>query len=216
MDGIFHVLYLPDPFRRCPLINGLSLLGRIPARDSGVFNIVIGTLQLLLAVLAAAAGGNRELLLGAAGIVLFGITYLYVGLNAVLRLESAGVGWFCALVAVLAVFYSAANFAKDPFLSVLWLSWAALWFLFFLVLAGGKSSLSAFTGWAAVLAGQITTTAPALLGLSGAWPAGWFPAGAAAVVIASLFSAALVISKTGGSRDPPARVPAAVTGPASA
>src|SRR3954453_8319009 len=98
------------------LINGLGLLGRIPARDSGVFNIIIGTFQLLLAVLlAAAAGGKTELLLGAAGIVLFGITYLYVGLSAVLKLESAGVGWFCALVAGLAVFYSAVNIAQDPF-----------------------------------------------------------------------------------------------------
>jgi putative amide transporter protein len=199
------------------LINGLGLLGRIPARDSGVFNIVIGTFQLLLAVLlAAAAGGNTELLLGAAGIVLFGITYLYVGLNAVLNLESAGVGWFCALVALLAVFYSAANIAQDPFLSVLWLSWAVLWSLFFLVLAGGKSSLPAFTGWAAVLTGQITTTAPALLGLSGAWPAGWFPAGITAVVIAGLFTAALVISKSGGSQNPAGPVPAAVAEPVSA
>jgi hypothetical protein len=201
------------------LINGLGLLGRIPPRDSGVFNIIIGTFQLLLAVLlATAAGGNTELLLGAAGIVLFGITYLYVGLNAVLNLESAGVGWFCALVAVLALFYSAANFAQDPFLSVLWLSWAALWSLFFLVLAGGKSSLSAFTGWAAVLAGQITTTAPALLGLSGAWPTGWFPAGLATVVIAGLFAVALVISKSAGSRTPAGHgpVPAAVAEPVSA
>ncbi|MDQ0850527.1 hypothetical protein QFZ65_002465 [Arthrobacter sp. B3I9] len=39
------------------LINALGLLGRIPARDSGVFNIVIGTLQLVLAVLLAAAAG---------------------------------------------------------------------------------------------------------------------------------------------------------------
>lgn len=191
------------------LINGLGLLGRIPARDSGVFNIVIGLFQLLLAVLlAAAAGGESGLLLGAAGIVLFGITYLYVGLNAVLGLESAGVGWFCALVAGLAVFYSAANFATDPFLSALWLSWAVLWFLFFLILAGGKSSLSVFTGWAALLTGQVTTTVPALLGLSGAWPAGWLPALAAAVVITAAFAVALVLSRSAGSRTPTGAGPA--------
>lgn len=150
------------------LINGLGLLGRIPARDSGSFNVVIGALQLLLAVLlAAAAGGDGGLLLGAAGILLFGITYLYVGLNALFDLGSAGVGWFCALVALLAVFYSAAHVAQDPFLSVLWLSWAVLWSLFFLILAGGKSSLSAFTGWSVLLTSQVTTTVPALLGLSG-------------------------------------------------
>jgi len=200
------------------LINGLALLGRIPARDSGVFNVVIGTFQLLLAVIVAvAAGDDRGLLLGAAGIVLFGVTYLYVGLNALLNLESAGVGWFCALVALLAVFYSAANIAIDPFLSVLWLSWAVLWSLFFLILAGGKPSLTAFTGWAVLLTGQVTTTVPALLGLSGAWPAGWLPAGITAVLIAGLFAAALVISKTGRSQTATqGPVPARLAEPVSA
>jgi putative amide transporter protein len=185
------------------LINGLGLLGRIPARDSGVFNVIIGTFQLVLAVfLAVAAGGDPGLLLGAAGIVLFGVTYLYVGLNALLNLGSAGVGWFCALVALLAVFYAAANIAKDPFLSVLWLSWAVLWSLFYLILARGNSSLSAFTGWAALLTSQVTTTVPALLGLSGVWPAGWFPAVITAVLVAGLFAGALLISKTGRPQAP--------------
>lgn len=201
------------------LINGLGLLGRIPARDSGSFNVVIGALQLLLAVLlAAAAGGDGGLLFGAAGIVLFGITYLYVGLNALFDLGSAGVGWFCALVALLAVFYSAANVVQDPFLSVLWLSWAVLWSLFFLILAGGKSSLSAFTGWSVLLTSQVTTTVPALLGLSGAWPTGWFPAGITAALIAGLFAAALLISRTGRPQAPagPGSLPAGVPEPVSA
>jgi hypothetical protein len=130
----------------------------------------------------------------------------------VLSLGSAGVGWFCALVAVLAVFYAATNVAADPFLAVLWLSWAVLWFLFFRVLAGGRSSLSAFTGWAALLTGQLTTTAPALLGLSGAWPAGWPAAALAAVVVAAAFAGALALARSAASRAPAdaATAPAAV------
>ncbi|MDQ0850528.1 hypothetical protein QFZ65_002466 [Arthrobacter sp. B3I9] len=67
-----------------------------------------------------------------------------------------------------------------------------------------------------MLTGQITTTAPALLGLSGAWPAGWFLAGITAVVIAGLFTAALAISKSGGPRNPASPVPAAAAQPISA
>lgn len=178
------------------LINGLGLLGRVSARDSGIFNVIVGTLQLILAgSLAVSAGSDGGLLLGALGIVLFGITYLYVGLNSLLNLGSTGVGWFCALVALIAVFYTADNISRDPFLAVLWLSWAVLWSLFALILAGGKSSLSPFTGWAVVLTSQLTTTVPALAGLSGAWPAGPFPAGLTAVVVAALFGAALLISR---------------------
>jgi hypothetical protein len=180
------------------LINGLGLLGRLNSRDSGCFNLLIGTLQLVLAVLVAAgADGDTGVLLGAAGVVLFGLTYLYVGLDSLLSLGSSGVGWFCGLVALLALFYAAANLLQDPLLAVLWLSWAVLWSLFFLILALGRASLAPFTGWATVLTSQLTTTVPALLGLSGAWPAGWGAAGAAAAVVGALFLAARLLAKAG-------------------
>ncbi|EMY33853.1 AmiS/UreI transporter [Arthrobacter crystallopoietes BAB-32] len=181
------------------LINGLALLGRIPPRDSGTLNLLIGGLQLVLAALiAVAAAGDSAQLLSAAGVVLFGLTYTYVGLNSLFDLGSAGVGWFCALVAALAVVYSASNLAADPFAAVLWASWAVLWTLFFLLLAGGRSGLTAYTGWATLLTSQITTAVPALLGLNGAWPAGWGSAAAAAVVIALLLIAARFLAQRNG------------------
>ena len=173
------------------LINGLALLGRIPPRDSGTLNLLIGGLQLVLAALiAVTAAGDSAQLLSAAGIVLFGLTYTYVGLNSLFDLGSAGVGWFCGLVAGLAVVYAVSNLAADPFSAVLWSSWAVLWTLFFLLLALGRSAVTAYTGWATLLTSQLTTTVPALLGLNGAWPSGWGSATAAAVVIALLFAAA--------------------------
>ncbi|WP_262103949.1 AmiS/UreI family transporter [Arthrobacter sp. Marseille-P9274] len=173
------------------LTNGLALLGRIPPRDSGTLNLLIGGLQLILATLiAVTAAGDPAELLSAAGVVLFGLTYTYVGLNSLFDLGSAGVGWFCVLVAALAVVYAVSNLAADPFSAVLWASWAVLWTLFFLLLALGKSALTAYTGWATLLTSQLTTTLPALLGLNGAWPSGWGSAAAAAVVIALLFTAA--------------------------
>jgi putative amide transporter protein len=181
------------------LINGLALLGRIPPRDSGTLNLLIGGLQLVLATLiAVAAAGDPAQLLSAAGVVLFGLTYTYVGLNSLFDLGSAGVGWFCALVAALAVVYAASNLAADPFSAVLWASWAVLWTLFFLLLALGKSALTAYTGWATLLTSQLTTTVPALLGLNGAWPSGWGSAAAAAVVIALLFTAARFLARHTG------------------
>ncbi|WP_336714389.1 AmiS/UreI family transporter [Arthrobacter sp. USHLN218] len=181
------------------LINGLALLGRIPPRDSGTLNLLIGGLQLILAALiAVTAAGDSAQLLGAAGVVLFGLTYTYVGLNSLFDLGSAGVGWFCGLVAALAVVYAVSNLAADPFSAVLWTSWAVLWTLFFLLLAFGRSALTSYTGWVTLLTSQLTTTVPALLGLNGAWPSGWGSAAAAAVVIALLFGAAGFLARRTG------------------
>lgn len=177
------------------LINGLGLLGRIPARDSGSFNLLVGGTQLILAVLiAVTANGNAGALLGVSGVFLFGLTYAYVGLNSLLNLGSVGLGWFCGLVAVLGLAYSALNLAGDPLLSVLWLAWAALWTLFFLLLALGISSLTAYAGWALILTSQATTTLPAILALTGAWPAGAAPAVIALAVVAALFVGARLLS----------------------
>lgn len=178
------------------LINGLGLLGLVPGRDSGFFNLLIGATQLVLSVfIAIGANGDPAALLSVSGVFLFGLTYLYVGLNALLNLGSVGLGWFCGLVALLGGFYAVTNLAADPFLSVLWLAWATLWTLFFLLLGLGISGITRFTGWALILTSQATTTIPALLGLKGAWPTGGAVAGIALIVVVVLFAAAAVLAR---------------------
>ena len=201
---------MPHPSGAALLINGLGLLGRVPARDSGYFNLLIGSTQLVLSVLIAiGANGEAATLLGASGVFLFGLTYLYVGLNALLSLGSAGLGWFCGLVALLGVFFAVDKLATDPLLGVLWFTWAGLWTLFFLILGLGVTGLTRFTGWALVLTSQVTTTVPAVLGLKGAWPTGWTAAGITLALVVLLFAASAVLAK----REPSASV---AVGPADA
>lgn len=156
------------------LISGMALLGRIPQRDSAVFSALIGTAQLALGVtyLGTSAGGGPQFVLGASGMFLFGLTYLYAGLDGLLQLGSKGLGWFSGLVGALGFFFAAEWSRDDPLLSVLWLGWAFLWTLFFLRMALGYEALAPFTGWALVLTSQVTATVPALMGLSGQWPRG--------------------------------------------
>jgi len=177
------------------LINGLGLLGRVPSRDSGFFNLVIGTLQLVIATLIASAGAADPAAIGSAsGIFLFGLTYLYVGLGSVAGLGASGVGWFCGLVAVLAVVFAGTSLDDDPVSSVLWLAWAVLWGLFFLLLAFDAAHLTRITGWSAILVGTASTVPPAVLGLNGAWPAGWTSALSVAGILAVLFVVAGAVS----------------------
>ncbi|BCW20784.1 transporter [Arthrobacter sp. NtRootA9] len=175
------------------LVNGLATLGRLPWRDAGVLNLAVGAVQLLLAILSLS--GSATPLPASAGMFLFGLTYTYVGLDALLALGSKGLGWFCGLVAGLGVLLADAWLAGDPLLAVLWLAWALLWGCLFASLALGRKRLDPFIGWALVLASPATAAIPAFLGLTGAWPGGPETAWAAAVVLAAMFAAARLLAR---------------------
>ena len=180
------------------LVNGLATLGRLPRRDAAAFSVVLGGTQLVLGVVHLSAGDTgTPALLAAAGMFLFGLTYLYAGLDVVLALGSRGLGWFCGMVAFCGLLLGAAWSGTDPLLAVLWLCWSVLWALLFASMALGAVRLEPFTGWALVLASQVTATVPALLGLAGLWPRSILVAWLAALFLAGLFAAARALARRG-------------------
>jgi len=153
-------------------LNGVMILGRVDAKAAAVFNLFVGTLQVLTPTfLIFTAGGNPDVILNASGIYLFGFTYLYVGITLLAGLDSTGVGWFSLFVAGAACAYSFANFKilDDRPFGVIWLYWAFLWFLFFLVLGLKLDGLTNYTGWVTAIEGIVTAAVPAFLILSGYW-----------------------------------------------
>lgn len=183
------------------LINGLAALGVVPVRDAAVFSLIIGSAQLVLGVtyLAGTDGTGTEALLSGAGMFLFGLTYVYVGLDFLLGLGSKGLGWFCGMVAAFGLLLAAAWHRNDPLLAVLWLCWSVLWALFFTSLALGLEQIRPFTGWALVLTSQVTATIPAFLGMTGLWPYSADAAALAAAVLAILFVVAGMLARRGSS-----------------
>jgi hypothetical protein len=154
------------------IVNGLMLLGRVDARAAAPLNLFVGGLQVLTPTyLIFTSGGNTDVILGASGIYLFGFTYLYVGLNLLGGLDGTGLGWFSAFVAACAVVFAGLNFGRldDPAFGVIWLYWALLWGLFFLVLGLKKEELTRFTGAIAIVAGVLTCAVPAFMLLTGVW-----------------------------------------------
>jgi hypothetical protein len=194
------------------IINGLMLLGRIDARAAAPLNLFVGGLQVITPTyLIFTSGGDPNAILFASGIYLFGFTYLYVGFNLLAGLDGTGLGWFSAFVAVAALVYAGLNFGRfdDPGFGVIWLYWATLWALFFLVLGLKREELTRFTGAVAIVAGVFTAAVPAFLLLTGVWNTGEWgltkTTTAVALAVICVLSLALY---------PRLREPRATTGPA--
>ena len=160
-------------------INGLMLLGRVDAKSAVPMNLMVGAMQVVTPTyIIFTADGSPGAILGASGLYLFGFTYLYVAYGNLAGLDGSGLGWFSGFVAVCAVVFAGLNFWfdnpdgsrwGDNAFGVIWLHWAFLWGLFFVLLALGKGALGKYTGMVAAVQGWITGAIPALLLLTGNW-----------------------------------------------
>jgi hypothetical protein len=151
-------------------INGAMLLGWVEPKSAAPINFFVGALQIITPTyLIFTANGNTDTILSAAGLYLFAFTYLYVGLNLSFNLDGTGLGYFCLFVVLSALVYSGLNFFhfKDAGFGVIWLYWALLWLLFFLVLGLKMDSLSRYTGAVCAIQGWVTAWIPAFLLLTG-------------------------------------------------
>jgi putative amide transporter protein len=162
------------------LVNGLVILNIVPARSAAVLNLFVGALQVLLpTIILIQSGGDQAIINATWPTYLFGFTYLYYGLGIFLELEPQGLGWFSAFVAAVALYEAAVTLATDPVFAVIWLCWATMWALFFLLMALGKAGLSRFTAWFLIWLGIPSCSISGLFLLNGAWVT-TPPAGAAA------------------------------------
>ncbi len=165
------------------LVNGLVTLGVVPARSAALLNLFVGGAQVVLPTIILVQHGTDAAVVNATWpSYLFGFTYLYYGLGVFLDLEPQGLGWFSSFVAVIAAYEAVITVGSDPVFAVIWLTWAVMWSLFFLLMALGRDELARFAGWFLVLLGIPTCTVSALFLLQGRWTsqaaAGWLALGA--------------------------------------
>ncbi|GAA4231863.1 AmiS/UreI family transporter [Actinomadura meridiana] len=147
-------------------VNALMLLGRVEAKSAAVLNLFVGAMQVVLpTLLLAQAGTDVKSISAAAGVYLFGFTYLYVGIGTLANLDTTGVGWFSLFVSISAIVFAGVNFfdVKDYPFGVIWLSWSFLWFLFFLLLGLKRAELTVYTGWVTLANAWGSVTLPAFL-----------------------------------------------------
>jgi putative amide transporter protein len=191
-------------------VNGLLLLGKIDAKGAATFNLFVGALQTAIPFYLIATAKTTDDILLASGIFLFGFTYLYVGIANLAGQAPVGLGWYSAWVAIMATAFGITNIVRfhDPTIGLLWLQWAVLWALFWLVLGLGITRLTPLTGWLTLILSFTTCTIPGYLLLLGEW--GHVPTWLVLVVIA----ATAVVLLPVGLRS--LRKPAATAGQAEA
>lgn len=165
-------------------LNGLLFLGKADAKGVAVFNLFVGGLQTAIPFYLIATADGPDEILGAAGIFLFGFTYLYVGIVTLAGFDSGGIGWYSLWVAVMATGFGLTTILRfdDTSTGLLWLQWAVLWGLFWVVLALRVERLTALAGWLTLTLSVTTCSIPGFLLLLGEW--GSVPAWAVAASIA--------------------------------
>ena len=149
--------------------NGLWLLGYIEDKEIAVIDFFVGTLGCFVSAHAALTGDPYF----AAQIFLFAFTYLWVALNRYLGVDGRGLGWFCLFVAISAFPIGIWQLATCggklwPTWSALnWISWAFLWFMFWVLLSLQKEKVGKFVGWLTLIQGIYTGWIPGWLLLTG-------------------------------------------------
>ena len=192
------------------LVNGLASLGVVPARSAAPLNFFVGAAQVILpTIVLIQAAGDPAVVNATWPSYLFGITYLWFGFLTIFGLEPQGFGWYSAFVAAIAAYQAVAAIGSDPVFAVIWATWAAMWSLFFVLLALGRSragsfDLGRFTGWFLVTLGVPTCTVPALFLFEGRWSTDPLAgvAALAAVVALTIVSVALTRAGAPGRRAP--------------
>ncbi|MBR1220698.1 transporter [Bradyrhizobium sp. U87765 SZCCT0131] len=152
--------------------NGLWLHGRISDREVALPNFFSGgVLAIVSLVLIAVPGVALEAVKAAALILLFGLTFLWVALNQFNGNDGRGLGWYCAVVAVILLPVAAENLHSavtlwNYWFALCWILWAILYVMFFLLLVRG-AKIGRQTGWMALLNSVVTGLAPGYLLLGG-------------------------------------------------
>tara|TARA_R110002049_G_scaffold274200_4_gene452152 strand:+ start:94 stop:612 length:519 start_codon:yes stop_codon:yes gene_type:complete len=141
------------------LVNALWLQGKVETRDVGVFNLMIGLLTVGYSAYLGVQEGNAHL---SAAFMLFGVTYAWVGVNAIRgATDQKALGFYCLLVAILTLPFAYKTFlAGDLLFTIEWIAFGITWFLFYKLLFTGSNVVkplvmmvylvgfgAAFTGW---------------------------------------------------------------------
>ena len=127
------------------IVNAIWLQGKVDTKDVGWFNLLVGILAAIgVLYFGLVQPANIPL---SAGVMLFSMTYLWVGINALRGAEDQrALGYYCLLVAITTIPFAIKAFqGGDLGWTFEWVSYGILWYLFYQVLAAGNTRVMGLT-----------------------------------------------------------------------
>lgn len=184
-------------------VNGLSLLGLLTVKSAAPLNLLVGIVQTVLPTLVLIQSqGDLAIVNATWPVYLFGFTYVWWGIVGWTGIDPTAFGWFSLFIAIICVYQASVSFVGDPIWSAMWVAWAILWGMFFLLLslrltALGTLDLGRYAGWLMVFLGIPSCTITAMLMMNEAWSTS-AAAGAVAfgVIVVSVIVAAPLAGRT--------------------
>lgn len=149
----------------------MVFLGKVEPRPAAPINILTGAVLFIVLPVRTNDAEGLNAVIGFVGFLLFAFTYLTVGFNNLYAVNGPALGWYCGWATLIAVFLSTTNFVRmdDPRCGWLWLSWAVLFFAFFLALVTDLAWITGPVGVLTVMQAFTTCTVPAALMLTDRW-----------------------------------------------
>ena len=156
------------------VINMANACQKVSDKDAGFYNLIIGLFTLFLVILGIIQKWFGDgTFWWAAQVLLFSLTYLFLGITKLAKLDGRGLGWFCLFVVCYLPVPTYQIFQSgDIFLGCIYVSWAFLWFLFWIAmgLQKGGAGLGKLILITMGILLVFTLYLPSILFLNGWWP----------------------------------------------
>jgi acid-activated urea channel len=151
-------------------MNGVAAISNWDAKTTAFINLVTGSILVIGNFIGVAKANVLTDYNNAAGGFLFGVTYLFIAANYLLKLDVRAFGWYCFGVTVFAVISTVVCVQNGMVsLGLIWAAWAVLWFEGFLQLGLNVQQLGKIFPVLSILEGIFATGGPGVLMLFGWW-----------------------------------------------
>ncbi|MEG0026995.1 MAG: AmiS/UreI family transporter [Raoultibacter sp.] len=155
-------------------MNGVGILTKIEGKAFSVMNFFTGGLLVVINAIniayAVFTGQDAAAFFAIATNMLFGFTYLFVGITNLFKLDGRPLGWYCLFVAVNTIPCAYLSFAGgDPIFGGIWLVWGVLWLVYWIAGVPKPDLSSKFVGWLTTIIGVATCWLPGFMMIANWW-----------------------------------------------
>jgi len=148
--------------------NGLGRFLKIDPKSTAFMNLFTGSLLVIGNIIMLAKANDIMQFQNVASGFLFGITYLFIAVNCLFKLDLRPFGIYSLFVAVYAIIMAVFSYKTDIRFVLLWSAWALLWLEGFLELVL-KIKLEKIFPYLCILIGLFAAFIPAILMLTDKW-----------------------------------------------